>query len=52
LSRLKKAAAEPAKLSQQDIVKNLDVAEKSRLTKIRNIGIAVCGAMLLLRDQY
>lgn len=35
------AAATPEKLSQEDIIENLDPAEAARLNKVRNIGIAV-----------
>jgi hypothetical protein len=41
LCRLKEAAAAPGNLTQETIIKNLDVKEKQRLDKIRNIGIAV-----------
>jgi elongation factor G len=39
--RLKKAAGNPASLTQAAIINNLDAAEKHRLERIRNIGIAV-----------
>ncbi|KAG9241916.1 elongation factor G, mitochondrial [Calycina marina] len=37
---LKKAQGDPEELTQDIIVENLDSAERARLTKIRNIGIA------------
>ena len=39
--RLKQAAADPSSLTQQKIIANLDGTEKGRLSKLRNIGIAV-----------
>ena len=39
--RLKQAAADPSSLTQQKIIANLDGTEKERLSKLRNIGIAV-----------
>jgi elongation factor G len=38
---LKKAAADPSSLTQELILKNLDKEERGRLSRIRNIGIAV-----------
>ena len=40
-SRLEAAAASPETLTQQSIIDNLDPAEAARLSKVRNIGIAV-----------
>ena len=42
LPSLKQAAADPSSLTQEKIISNLDNAEKGRLARIRNIGIAVC----------
>ena len=39
--RMKQAAADPKTLTQEQIVQNLDSAERNRLSRIRNIGIAV-----------
>lgn len=39
---LKQAAADPSNLTQEKIIQNLDKVEKGRLSRIRNIGIAVC----------
>ena len=39
---LKQAAADPSSLTQEAIIDNLDDAERGRLARIRNIGIAVC----------
>lgn len=41
-NRLEKAAADPEGLSQDDIIQNIDSKEWQRLSKVRNIGIAVC----------
>jgi hypothetical protein len=41
-NRLEKAAADPEALSQDAIIQNLDPKEWQRLSKVRNIGIAVC----------
>ena len=43
--RLKRAAADPASLTQETIIDNLDAVEKGRLARIRNIGIAVCTSL-------
>jgi hypothetical protein len=43
--RLKQAAADPSSLTQEAIIENLNDAERGRLARIRNIGIAVCGNM-------
>jgi len=43
MSRLKEAATDPAALTQAKILKNLDPAEKMRLTRIRNIGTSFVG---------
>jgi hypothetical protein len=40
-NRLEKAAADPEALSQDTIIQNLDPKEWQRLSKVRNIGIAV-----------
>ena len=45
LRSLKQAAADPSSLTQEKIISNLNDAEKGRLSRIRNIGIAVCGSM-------
>lgn len=45
--RLKKAAHNPSSLTQAAIISNLDKAEKHRLERIRNIGIAVCGTSMM-----
>jgi hypothetical protein len=42
LRSLKQAAADPSSLTQEKIIDNLNDAERGRLSKIRNIGIAVC----------
>lgn len=39
--RLKQAAADPSALTQEAIIDNLDSAERGRLSRLRNIGIAV-----------
>lgn len=39
--RMEKATADPSTLSQEAIVENLDPVEAARLSKVRNIGIAV-----------
>ncbi len=39
--RLKQAAADPSALTQEAIIDNLDAVERGRLSRIRNIGIAV-----------
>jgi hypothetical protein len=41
IHRLKHAAADPATLTQETIIDNLDAVERGRLARIRNIGIAV-----------
>jgi len=41
MRRLEQATADPATLSQETIVENLDPLEAKRLSKVRNIGIAV-----------
>lgn len=41
VNSLEKAAAEPEGLSQEAIIDNLDPIEAARLSKVRNIGIAV-----------
>jgi hypothetical protein len=41
LDRLKQAAADPSKLSQKEILKAAGSAERDRLSRVRNIGIAV-----------
>ena len=38
---LKQAAADPSALTQEAIIQNLDQVERGRLSRIRNIGIAV-----------
>jgi elongation factor G len=40
ICRLEKAAADPAALTQDAIVENLNPLEAARLNKVRNIGIA------------
>jgi hypothetical protein len=40
-SRLKQAAVDPSALTQEAIIDNLDSAERGRLSRLRNIGIAV-----------
>jgi hypothetical protein len=35
-------AHEPEELAQETIIENLDPREAARLSKVRNIGIAVC----------
>lgn len=40
-TRLEEAQAEPETLAQQTIIENLDPREAARLSKVRNIGIAV-----------
>ena len=42
LHRLEEAH-EPEELAQETIIENLDPREAARLSKVRNIGIAVCG---------
>lgn len=39
--RLEAAASNPETLSQEAIIDNLDPVEAARLSKVRNIGIAV-----------
>lgn len=39
--RLEKAAADPETLTQTAIIENLNPQEAARLSKVRNIGIAV-----------
>ncbi|RJE16621.1 hypothetical protein PHISCL_11042, partial [Aspergillus sclerotialis] len=39
------AASNPESLSQEAIIDNLDPAEAARLDRVRNIGIAVRGAV-------
>ena len=46
--RLEKAA-EPERLAQETIIDNLSPQEAQRLSKVRNIGIAVGGPFGLLR---
>lgn len=41
ISSLEAAASNPETLSQEAIIDNLDPVEAERLSKIRNIGIAV-----------
>lgn len=41
---MEKASADPSTLSQETIVENLDPVEAARLSKVRNIGIAVSRA--------
>lgn len=41
LVRLEAAASTPETLSQEAIIENLDPVEAARLSKVRNIGIAV-----------
>jgi hypothetical protein len=43
---LEQAAVDPEALSQETIIQNLDVKEWERLSRIRNIGIAVRFASL------
>jgi elongation factor G len=38
---LEKAAEDPMALAQETIIENLDPKEAERLSKVRNIGIAV-----------
>lgn len=38
---MEQASADPSTLSQETIVENLDPVEAARLSKVRNIGIAV-----------
>jgi len=38
------AAADPDSLSQETIIENIDPKEWARLSRVRNIGIAVCWA--------
>lgn len=40
-SRLEEAQAEPQNLAQETIIENLSAQEATRLSKVRNIGIAV-----------
>jgi elongation factor G len=43
---LEAAAQSPETLSQEAIIENLDPVEAERLSRVRNIGIAVCLANL------
>lgn len=47
--RLEKAA-DPAALAQETIIQNLDPKEAERLSKVRNIGIAV-GCLILKKHE-
>lgn len=40
--RAEQAAADPEGLSQEEIISNIDAEEWKRISKVRNIGIAVC----------
>jgi elongation factor G len=40
-ARLEEAQAEPENLAQETIIEKLDPREAARLSKVRNIGIAV-----------
>ena len=51
-NRLEKAAADPEALSQDIIIQNLDPKEWQRLSKVRNIGIAVCSVHGRNRDWF
>jgi hypothetical protein len=42
LTSLEAAAQTPDSLSQEAIIENLDPVEAERLSRVRNIGIAVC----------
>lgn len=43
---MKQASADPTTLSQETIVENLDPVEAARLSRVRNIGIAVSLGLL------
>lgn len=51
-SRLEEAQDEPEQLAQETIIENLDPQEAHRLSRVRNIGIAVSLHFVPVKDQY